>query len=30
LTNVIEGSPQVQNHQVSNSTFHKIARQEAA
>jgi len=30
LANVIEGSPQVQNHQVSNSTFHKIARQEAA
>lgn len=30
LAKVIEGSPQVQNHQVSNSTFHTIARQAAA
>jgi hypothetical protein len=30
LAKVIEGSPQVQTHEVSNSTFHKIARQAAA
>lgn len=30
LTKVIEGSPQVQTHEVSNSTFHKIASQAAA
>ncbi len=25
LTKVVEGTPQVQTHEVSNSTFHKIA-----
>jgi hypothetical protein len=30
LAKVIEGSPQVQTHEVSNSTFHKIAHQAAA
>ena len=30
LANVVEGTPQVQTYQVSNSTFHKIAVPSAA
>ncbi len=30
LTKVVEGTPQVQTHEVSNSTFHKIAARAGA
>jgi hypothetical protein len=30
LAKVVEGSPQVQTHEVTNSTFHKIANRAAA
>lgn len=30
LTKTIEGSPQVQTHEVTNSTFHRIATRSAA
>lgn len=30
LTKILEGSPQVQTHEVTNSTFHRIATRSAA